>query len=694
MSDPDDIPSPIANPIVNPKTDLTTTSVRLDPRAGKPFSRFQSRDYKRSAYRNSALYRLPKRRLKTWAKRLSVTTVGLGYLGAMSALGLVAYSSQGLPSGDEFYTPNRPVSIQIVDRYGRDLIARGAAEMKRAKLSELPPHVSQAFIAIEDRRFYAHTGVDPIGLLRATQRNLQAGRVVQGGSTLSQQLIKNVFLTSEQTFRRKIQEMMLAIWLEYKFTKDEVLESYLSRIYFGGGAWGLEAASQTYFGKDGKDLSVSEAAVLAGLLKAPSRYNPASSPELAGGRTAVVLKAMNAAGYIDGSQQYTALQAPVSIKRPATDNPANYFVDWMWTEMTDALGGMPTQDVVVQTTLDRDAQLAAQEAVWRHLDPSKNASEAAVVTIDGTGGVQVMIGGNSYGETEFNRAVQAKRQPGSAYKAFVYLAAFQSGLTPWSEFEDAPITLGDWEPTNFKDDFKGFMSLREAFIKSVNTVAVRLGEQIGRERVVETAAHLGMERAQPLRSLSLGAQVTTPLTLTAAYQPFSNAGDSAPVHGIISISTAAGTPLYDRQAAVRTRKIDPHALGHMGRVMVDTVTSGTGRNAQLPGRDVGGKTGTTNDFRDAWFVGYVPDRVTGVWVGADDYAPMKKVTGGSIPARIWKDTMEVIVADMPVRYIPKSEKPIEAFAPFQAKENALEVLLQDMESAIRPLASTVESNMQ
>ena len=657
-------------------------NVTLSPKAARPFSRFAGRDYPRSPRRNQPLLQIPKNRLKTWTKRLGLTGALSGYAAAMAVLALVAHSSKGMPSAESFYTPNRPVSVQIVDRYGRDLIVRGAAEMKRAQLDTLPPHVTQAFIATEDRRFYQHTGVDPIGLLRAAQRNIQAGYVVQGGSTLSQQLIKNVFLTPEQTYRRKLQEMMLAIWLEYKFTKPEVLETYLSRVYFGGGAWGLEAASQTYFGKEGKDLTVSEAAILAGVLKAPTRYNPAASPKAAAERTAIVLGAMETAGYLAPAQRFAALQSPVTIRRPATDNSANYFTDWIWAEMEAAIGGVPTQDIIVQTTLDRDAQIAAQEAVWRHLDPEKNANEAAVVTLDGTGGVQVMIGGNSYGESQFNRTVQAERQPGSAFKPFVYLAAFEAGLSPWSEFEDAPIMLGDWEPANFKKDFKGLMTLREAFIKSVNTVAVSVTETIGRERVIETAQNLGMGRQQPLRSLALGAQVTTPLQLTAAYQPFANFGDSAPVHGILSISTSTGTPIYDRAPAQRTRKIDSFALGHINRVMVDTVTSGTGRNAYLKGRDVGGKTGTTNDFRDAWFVGYVPDRVTGVWVGADDFSPMKSVTGGSIPARIWKDTMTVITADMPVRYIPVSTEPPKTFAPFEVKENALEVLLKDIESAL------------
>ena len=671
---------PLTQPI-KPIASGQTKSIKLNPKASRAFSRFMGREYSRSKYANAPLLTLPKKRLKTWSKRAAIGGGLLSYFGAMAVLGIVAHSSQNLPSGEDFYTPNRPVSVQIVDRYGRDLIVRGAAEMKRAKLDDLPPHVVQAIIATEDRRFYSHTGVDPLGLIRAAQRNVQAGYVVQGGSTLSQQLIKNVFLTPEQTYRRKLQEMMLSIWLEYKFTKQEVLETYLSRVYFGGGAWGLEAASQTYFGKEGKDLTVSEAAILAGVLKAPSRYNPATNPALASERTAVVLSSMEEAGYLGPAERYAALQSPVAVKRPATDNSANYFADWIWDEMEQAIG-VPTQDIVVQTTLDRDAQLAAQEAVWTHLDPDKNANEAAVVTIDGTGGVQVMIGGYSYGESQFNRAAQAERQPGSAYKAFVYLAAFESGLTPWSKFEDAPIILGDWEPENFKKDYNGIMTLREAFTKSVNTVAVRLTESIGRERVIEAAENLGMGRQQPLRSLALGAQVTTPLQLTAAYQPFANSGDSAPVHGILSISTSTGTPLYDRAPPVFTRKIDANTLGHMGRVMVDTVTSGTGRNAQLPGRDVGGKTGTTNDFRDAWFVGYVPDRVTSVWVGADNFEPMERVTGGSIPARIWKDTMSTIVTDMPVRYIPKSIEPPKTFEPYVAKENALEVLLKDIESAL------------
>ena len=663
------------------------------PKAGKPARALRGRSVNRprkTALRqrfksrpnaDQALVSVPAAGFLKWSGR-SIFAIGMGgYLAAMALVAIAAQTASGMPSGDSFYTPNRPVSIQIVDRHGRDLLVRGAAEMKRARLEGLPAHVPESIVATEDRRFYSHSGIDPIGLLRAAQRNLKAGYVVQGGSTLSQQLVKNVFLTPEQTYRRKLQEMMLAIWLEYKFTKDEILETYLSRVYFGSGAWGLEAASETYFGKPGAELTVSESAVLAGVLKAPSRYNPSVNPVEAGKRTAIVLGAMDEAGYLTRAERAAALEASVSIKRPATDNSANYFADWIWDEMKSAIG-VPSQDIVIQTTLEKGAQAAAADALNRHLDPKRNAQQGAIVTLDGTGGVRVMVGGRSYSQTQFNRAVQAERQPGSAYKAFVYLAGFAAGLTPWNKFEDAPIKMDDWEPRNFSEEFSGMMSLRKAFITSVNTVAVQVTEHIGRERVIETAAALGMGVQQPLRSLALGAQVTTPLQITQAYQPFSNSGNSAPAYGILSISTADGTPLFDRAPSVLTKRIDDKTLGHINRVLVDTVTSGTGQKAQLAGRDVGGKTGTTNDFRDAWFVGFVPDRVTGVWVGADDFSPMRSVTGGSIPARIWRDTMDAVTQDMSVSYIPVSTRPPAEFQPYIEPENSLEALLKDMESVL------------
>ena len=464
--------------------------------------------------------------------------------------------------------------------------------------------------------------------------------------------------------------------MEQAFTKDEILEMYLSRVYFGSGAWGIEAASKTYLGKSASELSFSESAMMAGLLKAPSRYNPVAHPERAAKRTAVVLDVMAKQDLISRESHYNALKNPINIRRPQSDNSAQYFVDWIWEELEDAIG-TPSQDIVVQTTLDFDAQLIANQAVNAHLRPDRNASQAALVSMDGTGGVMAMIGGTSYTDSQFNRAVQAERQPGSAFKPFVYLAAFKAGLTPWDIREDRAIEIGDWAPENFTEDFKGYMTLEDAFGKSINTVAVALGEEISREAVISTARQFGFDELTPLRSISLGAQATTPLKLTASYLPFSNYGKAAKPHGILSISTANGTPLYDHRPSEMPRIIEAQNLSYMNRLMSRTVTQGTGRRAAIAGRDVAGKTGTTNDFRDAWFVGYAPDIVTGVWVGDDDFKPMDRVTGGSIPAMIWRDYMDAALADMPEARLPVATEPV-----WKKQEKLLDALLSDIEDTL------------
>ena len=506
--------------------------------------------------------------------------------------------------------------------------------------------------------------------------NLKEGRYVQGGSTLTQQLTKNVFLTPEKTLRRKAQEMMISIWLEQAFTKDEILEMYLSRVYFGSGAWGIEAASKAYLGKSSSELTFSEGAMMAGLLKAPSRFNPVAHPGRAAERTAIVLDVMAKQNLISKESHYNALRNSINIRRPQSDNSAQYFVDWIWNELEDAIG-TPSQDIVVQTTLDFEAQLTANKAVNEHLDPKRNASQAALISLDGTGGVMAMIGGLSYTESQFNRAAQAERQPGSAFKPFVYLAALKSGLTPWDKREDKAIEIGDWAPENFTEEFKGDMTLEDAFGQSINTVAVTLGEEVGRDAVISTASDFGFEGLSPLRSLSLGAQATTPLKLTASYLPFSNYGKAGEPYGILSISTANGTPLYDRIAPDMPRVIGSQNLAHMNRLMTRTVNQGTGRRAAISGRQVAGKTGTTNDFRDAWFVGYAPDMVTGVWVGDDDFLPMDDVTGGSLPAMIWQDYMEATLKDMPKSNLSVSTEPV-----WRKQEKVLDSLLSDIEDAL------------
>ena len=612
--------------------------------------------------------------------RLTKRTALLGavsfYSLGMLALTGAALASKNMPSAETLWAPNRPVSVQIVDRYGRDILVRGASSAPKVKLSDLPAHVPAAVLATEDKRFETHVGIDPYGLSRAMAVNLKQGRYVQGGSTLTQQLTKNVFLTPEKTLRRKAQEMMISIWLEQAFSKPEILEMYLSRVYFGSGAWGLEAASKTYLGKSASDLTFNEAAMMAGLLKAPSRYNPVANPERAAERTATVLDVMAKQNLISRESHYNALRNPINIRRPQSDNSAQYFVDWIWDELEEAIG-TPSQDVVVQTTLDFDAQLTANKAVSAHLNPDRKASQAALISMDGTGGVMAMIGGVSYTDSQFNRAAQAERQPGSAFKPFVYLAAFKAGLTPWDKREDKAIEIGDWAPENFTEEFKGDMTLEDSFGQSINTIAIALGEEIGREAVISTADDFGLKGLTPLRSLSLGAQATTPLKLTASYLPFSNYGKAATPYGILSVSTANGTPLYDRISPEMPRVVGAQNLAHMNRLMTRTVTQGTGRRAAIKGRQVAGKTGTTNDFRDAWFIGYAPDIVTGVWVGDDDYAPMDKVTGGTIPAMIWQDYMEATLADMPKSSLPVSTEPV-----WRKQEKVLDALLADIEDAL------------
>ncbi len=616
------------------------------------------------------------KKLKAPAKRTGLFLILAVYGCAMALFCGLAAASHDMPSAKTLWESNRPVSVQIVDRYGRDVLVRGASSAPRVHLSDLPLYVPSAFMATEDKRFHTHVGIDPYGFTRAMWTNIKAGRYVQGGSTITQQLTKNVFLTPEKTIKRKVQEMMLSIWLEQNFTKDEILEMYLSRVYFGSGAWGLEAASQRFLGKSAAALNVNEAAMMAGLLKAPSRYNPVNQTERTAARTATILNLMAAQNIITYESHKEALLAPISIRRPQSDNSAQYFVDWIWPALEASIG-TPTSDIVVQTTLDFEAQLAANTAVNAHINPARNASQAALVSLDGTGGVIAMIGGQSYTQSQFNRAAQAQRQPGSAFKPFVYLSAFKEGLDPWSEREDNAVKIGDWEPQNFNEDFKGRMSLERAFASSVNTVAVSLGEEIGRERIIQTAADFGLTGLKPLRSIALGAQVTTPLALTNSYLPFSNYGKMTPAYGILSVSTADGTPLYDRPAPVMEKVLSPAVLGHMNRLMTRTVEIGTARRAQIQDWQVAGKTGTTNDFRDAWFVGYAPDIVTGVWVGADDNSPMDNVTGGTIPTQIWQDYMRAALAGQPKSRLSVSQQPMR-----RSRKTILDSLLNDIEDAL------------
>lgn len=621
------------------------------------------------------------KRTQTILKYSAVTGCVLTYMGGMTVFGALAIASKGLPDPQSLWGNQRPVSVKIVDRLKRDVLVRGATVAPRVDLDNLPFHIPLTILAVEDKRFKSHIGIDPEALTRAMVQNLKAGAYVQGGSTLTQQLSKNVFLSPEKTLRRKVQEMFMAIWLERNFTKDEILELYLSKVYFGNGAWGIEAASERYFNKPAAELNLPEISMLAGLLKAPSALNPVNNPKAASDRTAVVLNVLLQQNIIDRAMYDLSLAYPIRIHRPQSDNSAQYFVNWIWPEIEVALGGAPTQDIVVRTTLDLSAQKQAALSVTQNLDMGRGAEQAALVTLDGTGAVLAMIGGRSYSDSQFNRAVQAKRQPGSAFKPFVYLTALEAGVKPWDKRIDAPITLesriDSWTPRNFKNEFLGPITLETAFLKSINTVAVSLGEELGRDAVIATANRFGFEGLQPVRSLALGSQVTTPLKLTQAYLPFSNFGHMAEPYGIVSITTSNGTPLYDATDPARHTIINTNKLAEMNRMMMRVVDSGTGRRAHIAGFDVAGKTGTTNDFRDAWFVGYAPDIVTGVWVGNDSNNPMKHVTGGNIPAKIFHDFMAPQLETMPKAKLLVAAEPLWA-----SKDQSFDALLNNIKETL------------
>ncbi len=595
--------------------------------------------------------------------------------GAIIGGGLMLWLARDLPSPDALVASADRPSIAYLDVSGAVLDVRGAPDAPPVKLEALPAYVPAAFIAIEDRKFYRHWGFDVEGLARAAFANARAGRVVQGGSTITQQLAKNVFLSSEQSMRRKAQELMLAVWLESKYTKDEILALYLARVYFGAGAWGLEEAAKRYFGKEAKDLSVPEAAMLAGLLKAPSRLSPLSDSERAARRADVVLATMVETGVISAAQKQEAQAQPLRVLRTQPGGSAGYFVDWVAADV-GALIGEPAEDIIVDTTLDLAQQTAGERALIAGLDPAaarRRASQGALVALAGDGAVRVMVGGKSYEDSQYNRVTQARRQPGSAFKPFVYLAAVEAGYGPWSTRIDQQITIGDWTPQNYDGRYRGEMPLITALSASVNTIAVQLAEEVGRDAVIRSARRLGVTAPlAPNRSLALGADVVTPLELTAAYAPFANGGSAAMPYGILRIRTRDGRVLYERQPAAGTRVIDDRALRLMNFMMRQVTVDGTGTAARIDGRVIAGKTGTTSDYRDAWFVGYTGGYVASVWVGADDNARMASVSGGQIPARIWRSFMASAIARLPAAspVMPPADDP-DAFPP-AAQTAALE----------------------
>jgi penicillin-binding protein 1A len=522
-------------------------------------------------------------------------------------------------------------------------------------IKELPPYLPRAVIAIEDRRFYHHYGVDPVGLARAAVANMLHRGVSQGGSTITQQLAKNLFLTQERTLWRKMQEAVLAIWLERKFSKSEILELYLNRVYFGSGAYGVEAAAQRYFGKSARQVKIAEAAMLAGLVKSPSRLAPSRNPNGAERRAQVVLAAMAELGFVTETMAKSALMQPAHAVKPAGAGSVNYVADWIM-DVLDDLVGRVEEDLVIETSIDSTLQAAAEKALVEELaakGAKLDVSQGAIVAMTPDGAVRAMVGGRNYAESQFNRAVAAKRQPGSAFKPFVYLTALERGLTPETLREDKPIALKGWKPENYTHDYRGAVTLTQALAHSLNTVSVRLTLEFGPVAVARTAYRLGIaSKLEANPSLALGTSEVSLIELVSAYAPFANGGDAIAPHVIERVRNHAGKVLFSRAPQNFGRIVEPRYVAMMNAMMRETLTIGTAQKAQLPGWPAAGKTGTSQDFRDAWFVGYTSHLVTGVWLGNDDSSPTKKATGGGVPVEIWSRVMKVAHQGIPVAALP------------------------------------------
>ena len=583
--------------------------------------------------------RRPRWRWLRWA--VLVTIWGGVALGA----GLL-FLTWDLPRTDIALSATRRAGVTLEAADGRIIATSGDVVGQVVRLRDLPPHLPAAVIAIEDRRFRDHPGLDPIGIARAAWVNLTTGRVAQGGSTLTQQLAKNLFLTPERSFRRKAQEALLALWLEWKFSKDELLEIYLNRVYLGGGAFGVDAAARLFFGVPATRVTLWQSAILAGLPKAPSRLNPRAAPDAAAARAVEVLEAMAETGFL--TRQQAALAVEHIRIPPPPSRDSGWFADWVMDDLADRFPG--NADLVLRTTLDLRAQAVVErklEALLAGPGARTRATQGAVVLMEAaTGNVRAMAGGRNYRTSQFNRAVQAHRQPGSAFKPFVFLGALERGAEPADMVADGPLSLGGWSPGNGEWRVRGEITLEDALAHSVNTAAVRVLARAGGAReAASVARRFGLDGRFPNdATIALGTGEVTLLDLTAAYAAFANGG-LLPVPRGLASARADGRPVPIAPPAARRATTAEHAA-EMGRMLAAVVARGTGRAAQPPGgRQVAGKTGTTQDFRDAWFVGFSGSLVIGIWLGNDDGAAMLEVTGGTLPARLAREILESLGGD-------------------------------------------------
>jgi penicillin-binding protein 1A len=595
-----------------------------------------------------------------WEMRLTcLAAIYLGLPLALLLVGAFATFNATIPDPIQLRHKERAPLLRILARDG-SLLAQRGGEGSYVPIDFLPPHLIDAVVATEDRRFFEHWGVDLAGVARALITNLRLGRLVQGGSTISQQLAKNLFLGPERTLTRKIGELVLALWLEFRLGKRDILELYLNRVYFGAGAWGIDAAAHRFFDKSAQALSLAESAVLAGLLKAPSRFSPASNPVLARARARTVLSKMVEAGRLDPARGEQVARAPFRFAALARQQQAgaDYAVDAALERLPTLIASAGAEDLIVETSIDAGLQRKSQALVaelMRGEARALEASQAALVVLDLDGGIRTLVGGRDYAESQFNRALKAKRQPGSAFKTFVYLAALESGLTPDSIVQDLPLLGTGWSPRNEGAGYRGAVPLREALAQSMNAAAVRLHLSLTPSRTLAAARRLGIRsELRQDASLALGTSEVSLLELTGAYGVIAHGGRALEPYLIRRVRTAAGKVLFERRAETSTTLIAPNIAGALSDMLLGVVSRGTGRRAALAEHAVAGKTGTSQDFKDAWFVGYTAHLIGGVWVGNDDARPMRKVTGGSLPARLWHDVMSIAHEGLPPRALPGS----------------------------------------
>lgn len=591
----------------------------------------------------------------------------LGLCGAvlMLTLAIPAFHE----TSDEDWLKKSELAVVFLDRFGNEVGTRGVKQNDSIPLQDFPDHLIKAVLATEDRRFYEHFGIDVGGTFRALLTNAKAGGVVQGGSSISQQLAKNLFLSNERTIERKVKEAFLAIWLETRLTKNEILKLYLDRAYMGGGTFGVDAAAQYYFGKSARDVTLPEAAMLAGLFKAPGKYAPHINLPAARARANVVLDNLVEAGFMSEGQVFGARRNPAKTIDRRDETAPNYYLDWAFDEMRKLADKLPKsiseRNFVVRLALDSGLQKASDAAVQdaiRQYGRDYQARQSAVVLADLDGGVRAMVGGVDYSASQFNRATDAMRQPGSSFKPYVYATALMNGFKPTTMVVDGPVCLGNWCPKNYSGGYSGRMPLIMALTRSINTVAVKLSIAVGngnakagRAKIVALAHAMGIRTPLPdTPSLPIGADAVTVLDHAVAYATFPNDGKAVTPHAVLEVRTGTGETIwrFDRDGPKPRQVMSAEVAEGMIKMMNSVVENGTARRAMLDGIKAAGKTGTTNAYRDAWFVGYTGNFVAGVWVGNDDYRPLNRMTGGSVPAMIWHSVMEYAHQGVELRNLP------------------------------------------